>query len=384
MAKTSPQAAKRALDTEEERARAFDGFLSDMAKEIPGGVFTLASADAFVLDIDVIPTGAISVDVALGCGGIPRGVITEMYGVEGGGKSTLALSAAACCTQEGGRVGWVDAEGAVVPAYVRKLGVDPERFVPYQPNSGEDAIAMVEKMVSSGAFDMVVVDSVAALTPEAEINGDLDSMQPGQHARLMSRFMRRVVSMVSSTNTALVLINQVRTNLGAYGNPEISTGGRAIKFFSSVRLDVRSSSSKRIERNGKYVGQAVKVTVKKNRCGPPFREAMFDLIYGEGIDASAAVLDAAEAAGVLDHPKGSTTYTVVATGERLTGGKERVKEQIATSGELRERLIQAVYETVRRSGTDRPPENEDELPADVEDALADDDPFLPEGSSSAA
>lgn len=377
MAKTT-KTAQRAVVSDDARAAAFDSFLAEMAKEIPGGVYTLADADAIVLDIEVVPTGAISVDVALGCGGIPRGVITEMFGVEGGGKSTLAMSAAANCTKEGGRVGWVDAENALVPSYVKAIGVDPTLFVPYQPTSGEDAINMVEKMVNSGAFDMVVVDSVAALTPEAEINGELDSMQPGQHARLMSRFMRRIVGTVGKNNVALVLINQVRTNLGAYGAPDISTGGKAIKFFASVRLDVRSSPSKKIERNGKAVGQLVTVTVKKNRCGPPFRAAEFDLIYGVGIDASGSVLDAAETAGVLDHPKGSTTYTEVATGERLTGGKEKVKERIAEDTELRERLIAAVYAAVRGHG--HAAESEDAvMPEDVAAALADDDdPFRAE------
>lgn len=373
---SSTRTALRAAVNEEARAAAFDGFLKEMEKEIPGGISTLANP-ASALKIDVIPTGAISVDVALGCGGIPRGRITEMFGVEGGGKSTLALSTAARCTQEGGRVGWVDAENALNPEYVKAIGVIPERFVPYQPMSGEDAIDMVEKMVGSGGFDMVVVDSVAALVPEAELDGDLNSQQPGQHARLMSRFMRRSVGMVGATNTALVLINQVRTNLGQYGAPEVSTGGKAIKFYSSVRLDVRSSPSKKIERGGKAVGQQVKVTVRKNRCGAPFREAEFDLYFGVGVDASGSVLDAAEAAGVLEHPKGSQVYTEVATGERLTGGKERVKERIAEDEVLRERLIGATYDAIRTSTSPTIGgigEEGEELPADVAAAL-DDDPF---------
>lgn len=329
--------------TEATRAAQFNKFLSEMSKEKPGEVLRLDD-DSVNRDIVAIPTGAISLDVALGCGGFPRGRVIELFGPEMSGKTSLALSVAAECQRRGGLVGFVDAEHALNLQHAIDMGVDPHTMVLYQPSSGEDGIAMVEKMIESKGFDMVIVDSVAALVPQAEIDADVESQQMGLHARLMSKFMRRITDPVSRTDTMLVLINQVRTNLGAYGAPEISTGGKAIKYYASVRIEVRSAASKKIERNKVIVGQTCVATVKKNKVGPPHRVAEYDLIFGEGIQAGGSLLEVCEQLGLI--VRAGASYTDTTTGERIEVGKEKVKERLNSDDELRERLVAAVYATL--------------------------------------
>lgn len=333
----------RPFDADAARADALSAFLNQHASE---GVQLLASP-TMPARIEVIPTGAISVDVALGVGGFPKGRIVELYGPEGGGKSTLALSAAVQCQAAGGCVALVDAENAFSLEYAAALGVDPERFVVYQPTSGEDGVTMVEKMVESGAFDLVIVDSVAALVPLAELEADMEQQHMGLHARLMSKFMRRVTGPVGEKNVCLLLINQVRTNLASYGAPEQSTGGKAIKFYASVRVEVRSSASKKIERDKRIVGQTVTVKVTKNRLGPPYRVATFDLIFGVGVEGSGSLLEVAETCGVV--VRSGASYTEVATGERLAVGKENVKARIEAEPDLAARLTEAVYASLGAS-----------------------------------
>jgi recombination protein RecA len=329
------------------RGAQFDAFLKEMAKDRPGEVILLG--DGGGANVAAIPTGAISLDVALGVGGFPRGRVIELYGPEMSGKTSLALSVAAQCQQLGGTVGFVDAEHALNRQHAIDMGVDPSRLVIYQPSSGEDAIAMVEKMVESKGFDMVIVDSVAALTPQAEIDGEIGDQQMGLHARLMSKFMRRIAGPCNETDTMLVLINQIRANLGAYGAPEISTGGKAIKFYASVRIEVRSAASKKIERNKIVVGQTCIATVKKNKVGPPHRVAEYDLIFGAGIQSESALLDVAEQVGLVT--RAGASYTEVVTGEKLGVGKETVKARLAEDGELRERLVAGVYASLRGGAT---------------------------------
>jgi recombination protein RecA len=324
------------------RSAQFEAFLQEMAKDRPGEVTLLGQSTGG--DIESIPSGAISLDVALGVGGFPRGRVIELYGPEMSGKTSLALSVAAECQKRGGTVGFVDAEHALNRQHAVDMGVDPSLMVIYQPSSGEDAIAMVEKMVDSRGFDMVIVDSVAALTPQAEIDGEIGDQQMGLHARLMSKFMRRIVGPCSETDTMLVLINQVRANLGAYGTPEISTGGKAIKFYASVRVEVRSAASKKIERNKVVVGQTCVATVKKNKVGPPHRVAEYDLIFGEGIQGESSLLDVAEQLGLVT--RAGASYTEVATGEKIGVGKETVKARLAADTELRDRLVVGVYATL--------------------------------------
>lgn len=330
-------------DIDDARAEQFEAFLQQMAKRKPGEVTTLSGGDR--LDIDVIPTGAISLDVALGVGGLPRGRIVELYGPEMGGKTSLALSVAAQANAMGGRVGFVDAEYSLNRSHALGMGVDPDRFVVYQPSSGEDGIAMVEEMVRSRAFDVVIVDSVAALTPQAEIDGEIGDQQMALQARLMSKFMRRIAGPVSETNTMLILVNQVRTNLGAYGNPDVATGGKAIKFYAAVRINIRTSAGRKITENGTVVGQTCVATVRKNKVAAPHRVAEYDLIFGKGISADGGLLAVAEQVGLVR--RAGASYTDVGTGERLGVGKAAVTARIAEDDALRERLTAAVYASLR-------------------------------------
>jgi recombination protein RecA len=332
------------------RASALDNFLSTMQKERPNEVLRLDDPGARV-NIDVVPTGAISLDLAIGAGGFPRGRIIELYGGEGGGKTTVALTVAANVQKLGGNVGFIDAEHGLNRQLAENIGIDPSRFVVNQPESGEEAIDMVERMIRSGAFDMVIVDSVAAMTPKAEIDGEVDQQFMGLHARLMSRFMRRVASLVNENGVMLVLINQVRKNIAQYGAPDESTGGKAIKFYSSLRIEVRTSGSKKLTVDGETVGHTVTATIKKNRIGAPHTSGDFDIIYGRGIDGTGSLLDVAEKIGVL--VRSGAYYTEVATGERISEvdgdgksravvGKEAVKALFRRDDDLRIRIEDAV------------------------------------------
>ncbi len=335
---------------DESRADALNAFLTQMNKERPNEVLRLN--DSSKVNIDVVPSGAISLDVAIGAGGFPRGKIVEVYGPEGAGKTTVALTVAANVQRLGGNVGFVDAEHGLNRQLCNNIGIDPSRFVVNQPDSGEDAIDMVEQMIRSRAFDMIIVDSVAAMVPKAEIDGDVDQQFMGLHARLMSRFMRRVAALANENDVMLVLLNQVRKNLAAYGTPDETTGGKAIKFYSSLRIEVRTSNSKKITRGTDVVGHTVSATVKKNRLGAPHMIAEFDIIYGHGVDASGALLDVAEKVGVLT--RSGAYYTDVTTGERISEydedgkvravvGKEAVKAMLRKDTELRDRITADVY-----------------------------------------
>lgn len=346
-------AAVTAVAVEEGRAAALDAFLGQMNKERPNEVLRLS--DSSRLRVDVVPTGAISLDVAIGAGGFPRGKITELYGPEGCGKTTVALTVAANVQKAGGNVGFIDAEHGLNRQLCDNIGIDPARFVVFQPDSGEQAIEMVEQMIRSRAFDMIIVDSVAAMTPKAEIDGEVDQQFMGLHARLMSKFMRRVAAITNENNVMLVLCNQIRKNLAAYGTPDETTGGKAIKFYASLRIEVRTSSSKKITRGNEVVGHTVTATVKKNRLGPPHTTAEFDIVYGQGVDGSGALLDVAEKAGIVI--RSGAYYTEAATGERLSEldelgkaravvGKEAVKELLRRDDTLRMRITEAVYEAL--------------------------------------
>jgi recombination protein RecA len=337
-------------DAEDSRAQALDAFLGQMARSRPGEVTRLN--DAARTDIAVVPTGAISLDVAIGTGGFPRGKIIELYGGEGGGKTTVALTVAANAQRAGGNVGFVDAEHGLNRQLCSNIGIDPERFAVFQPDSGEKAIDMVEQMIKSNAFDVIIVDSVAAMTPQAEIDADVDQNFMGLHARLMSRFMRRVAAPANEHGVMLILINQVRKNLAAYGTPDETTGGKAIKFYSSLRIEVRTSGSKKITKGSDIVGHTVVATVKKNRLGPPHTTAEFDLIYGKGVDGNGALLDVAEKVGVVS--RSGAYYTEVATGERFSDmsdegklkivvGKENAKDLLRRDDDMRERITAGVY-----------------------------------------
>lgn len=344
---------KTMIDVDDERSEALNSFLGQMSKDRPGSVMKLN--DNTKVNIDVVSTGVISLDVAIGAGGFPRGRIVELFGGEGGGKTTVALTVAANVQKLGGNVGFIDAEHGLNRQLCTNVGIDPDKFVVFQPDNGEQAIDMVEQMIRSRAFDVIIVDSVAALTPKAEIEAEVEQQFMGLHARLMSKFMRRVAGIANENNVMLILVNQVRKNLAAYGTPDETTGGKAIKFYASLRIEVRTSGSKKITKGSDVVGHTVLATVKKNRLGPPHTTAEFDLIYGKGLDANGAILDVAEKVGVLT--RAGAYYTEAATGAKLSEvaddgttrsvvGKEAVKNLLRNNNELRERIVADVYKAL--------------------------------------
>lgn len=283
-----------------------------------GAIMRLGSAP--LKEVDVIPTGALSVDIALGIGGIPRGRVTEIYGPESSGKTTVSLHIIAEAQKRGGEVAFIDAEHALDPVYARKLGVDVDKLIVSQPDSGEDALEICEALARSNAFDLIVIDSVAALVPKAEIAGLMGDSFVGLHARLMSQALRKLTPILSRSNTAAVFINQIREKVGVmYGSPEVTTGGRALKFYSSIRIEVRRGEP--IKVGDQKIGNLTKVKIVKNKMAPPFKEAEFDIIYGEGISKEGCVIDAAVAYDVIQKSGSWFSYD----GNRIGQGKEKVK-----------------------------------------------------------
>ena len=284
-----------------------------------GSIMKLGDASANI-NVEAIPTGSISLDVALGVGGIPRGRIIEIYGPESSGKTTVALHMIAEAQKRGGIAGFIDAEHALDPQYARKIGVDIDNLYISQPDHGEQALEIAETMIRSGALDIVIIDSVAALVPKAEIDGDMDDLQVGLHARLMSKAMRKLTGVIDKSNCVVVFINQLREKVGVmFGNPETTTGGRALKFYASVRMDVRRVES--LKQNGEIVGNHTRVKIVKNKVAPPFREAEFDIMFGQGISREGDVLDLGVKAGSV--AKSGSWYSY--NGEKIGQGRENAK-----------------------------------------------------------
>jgi recombination protein RecA len=293
--------------------------------------------DREVETVPSISTGSPSLDLALGCGGYPRGRIIEVYGPEASGKTTLTLHAIAECQRQGGIAAFVDAEHALDVRYAQALGVDPKRLLVSQPDSGEQALEIAETLVRSGAVDLVVVDSVAALVPRSEIEGDMGDPQMGMQARLMSQALRKLTSITHKTNTTIMFINQLRQKIGVvFGNPETTTGGNALKYYCSVRLDVRRIGA--LKDGEQAIGNRTRVKVVKNKLAPPFATAEFDIRYGQGIDAVGDVLDLAVARGVVD--KSGSHYSW--RGERLAQGRDRTRELLLANAALFESIRSAV------------------------------------------
>jgi recombination protein RecA len=291
-----------------------------------------------VQQVDVIPTGSIALDVALGCGGLPRGRIVEIYGPESSGKTTLTLHAIAEAQRAGGVCAFIDAEHALDTEYARRLGVDLEDLLVSQPDCGEQALEITDTLVRTGAIDLIVVDSVAALTPRAEIEGEMGDAHMGLQARLMSQALRKLTGQISRTRTVLIFINQLRQKIGVvYGNPETTTGGNALKFYCSVRLDIRRK--KAIKRGDETIGSECKVKVVKNKLAPPFREADFEILYGTGINKLGELVDTSEKFGLME--KSGTWYSY--GGAKLGQGREKVvahlDEHPALQQQLREALV---------------------------------------------
>jgi recombination protein RecA len=317
-----------ANDDGTEKKRALDIALAGIEKQFGKGA-VIRMGERAVRDIQVIPTGCLDLDMALGVGGVPRGRVVEIYGPESSGKTTLALHVLAEAQKRGGEVAFVDAEHALDPVYAAAIGVDIDSMLVSQPDTGEQALDITDALVRSGAIDVVVVDSVAALTPRAEIEGEMGEAFVGLQARLMSQALRKLAGTVSKTNCIVIFINQLRMKIGVmYGNPETTTGGNALKFYSSVRLDVRKIEA--IKSGTEIVGNRTRVKVIKNKCAPPFREAVFDIMYGEGISRFGELLDIAVTLELVN--KSGSWFSV--GDERIGQGRDNAKQYIADHPEL--------------------------------------------------
>lgn len=307
----------------EEKMKALDAALAQIEKQYGKGSVMKLGDQSANMGIDVVPTGSLSLDLALGLGGMPRGRIIEIYGPESSGKTTVALHVVAEVQKMGGIAGFIDAEHALDPTYAAHIGVDIDNLYISQPDNGEQALEITETMVRSGAVDVIIVDSVAALVPKAEIDGEMGDSHVGLHARLMSQALRKLTGIISKSNCVVIFINQLREKVGVmFGNPETTTGGRALKFYSSVRLDVRRTES--LKQGGEIVGNHVRVKVVKNKIAPPFREAEFDIMFGQGISREGDVLDLAVNAGIVNKSGAWYAYE----GDKIGQGRENAKTYI--------------------------------------------------------
>lgn len=311
-----------------EKRKALETALGQIEKQFgKGSVMKLGEYQA--MNVEAIPTGALSLDIALGIGGIPRGRIIEIFGPESSGKTTLALHAIAEAQKMGGEAAFIDAEHALDPVYAKHLGVDIDNLIVSQPDTGEQALEIAEALVRSGAIDILVVDSVAALVPKAEIDGDMGDAHVGLQARLMSQALRKLAGVLNKSNTVAIFINQLREKVGImFGNPEVTPGGRALKFYSSVRLDVRRIDSLKV--NNEVVGNRTRVKVVKNKVAPPFREAEFDIVYGEGISKEGNVLDIGVNLNIVEKAGAWFSYS----GTRIGQGRENAKQYLKDNPEI--------------------------------------------------
>ncbi len=322
-----------------EKQKALEAAMGQIEKQFgKGSVMKLGEFKA--MNIEAIPTGALGLDIALGIGGIPKGRIVEVYGPESSGKTTLALHMIAEAQKNGGEAAFIDAEHALDPIYAKHLGVDIDNLIVSQPDTGEQALEIAEALVRSGAIDIIVVDSVAALVPKAEIDGDMGDAHVGLQARLMSQALRKLAGVINKSNSVIVFINQLREKVGImFGNPETTPGGRALKFYASVRLDIRKIEN--IKQDGNVLGNRVRVKVVKNKVAPPFREAEFDIIYGKGISKSGNVLDLGINLEIVDKSGSWFSYN----GERIGQGRENAKKYL----EDNPKVMQEIEEKVRKN-----------------------------------
>ena len=317
----------------DEKTKNLDLAISQIEKQYgKGSIMRLGNKDVLV-PVNVIPTGSISIDAALGVGGFPRGRVVEVYGPESGGKTTLTLHVIAEAQKLGGQAAFIDAEHALDPAYARKLGVDVDNLLVSQPDNGEQALEIAETLIRSNAVDVVVVDSVAALVPRAELEGDMGDPQMGLQARLMSQALRKLTAIVSKSKTCLIFINQIREKIGVmFGNPETTTGGRALKFYSSIRVDIRRIQS--IKEGDRVVGSRTRAKVVKNKVAAPFREAEFDMMYGEGISREGDLIDLAVNANLLEKSGTWISYK----SERLGQGRENARIFLKENKDIRDKI----------------------------------------------
>jgi recombination protein RecA len=312
-----------------EKAKALQAALSQIEKQFGKGSIMRMGENEVAPDIQVVSTGSLGLDLALGVGGLPRGRVVEIYGPESSGKTTLTLQVIAEMQKIGGTCAFVDAEHALDTQYAQKLGVDLKELLISQPDTGEQALEIVDALVRSGSVDLIVVDSVAALTPKAEIEGEMGDSLPGLQARLMSQALRKLTGTINRTNTLVIFINQIRMKIGVmFGNPETTTGGNALKFYSSVRLDIRRVGS--IKKGEEVTGSETKVKVVKNKVAPPFKQATFDILYGEGISREGEILDLGSEADIVEKSGAWYSYN----GERIGQGKDNAREFLRQNPEM--------------------------------------------------
>ena len=337
----------------EEKLKALDAAISQIERQHGKGAI-MKLGDSGKINVETIPTGSLSLDLALGLGGIPKGRVVEIYGPESSGKTTVALHMIAEAQKRGGVAGFIDAEHALDPVYAKAIGVDIDNLYISQPDYGEQALEITETMVRSGAVDIIIVDSVAALVPKAEIDGDMGDSHMGQHAKLMSQALRKLTGIMNKTGCTVVFINQLREKIGVmFGNPETTTGGRALKFYASVRLDVRRVET--LKAGGEMVGNRARVKVVKNKIAPPFKEAEFDIMFGKGISKEGDILDLAAKSGIVI--KSGSWYAY--NGEKIGQGRENAKKYFMEHPDIMEEVDAKVREFYIH------PEDEEETEAEA-------------------
>lgn len=324
------------MEPKEKNQQELDAVLKQIEKTFgKGAVMKLGDREA--VDVDVIPTGSLLLDDALGVGGYPKGRIIEIYGPESSGKTTLALHAIAECQKQGGRAAFIDAEHSIDPTYAKKLGVDVDELILSQPDSGEQALEIAEMLASSGIINLIVVDSVAALVPQAELDGEMSDSSVGMQARLMSKALRKIAGILNKKECAMIFINQLREKVGVmYGNPETTSGGRALKFYATIRLDIRRTEA--IKAGSEITGNTCRIKVVKNKVAAPFKQCEVDIIYGEGISKDAEILDLAVELGLIKKSGSWFEYN----GTKIAQGRDAAKAYIKTNLDVKETLIKAI------------------------------------------
>ncbi len=348
----------------EEKNKALEAALNQIEKQFGKGSIMRLGDDESRLNIEAIPTGSVSLDLATGIGGIPKGRIIEVYGPESSGKTTLTLHVIAEAQKMGGKAAFIDAEHALDPEYAKKLGVDVDELLVSQPDTGEQALEICEMLVRSGAIDIVVVDSVAALVPRAEIQGEMGDSHVGLQARLMSQALRKLAGAISKSNTSAIFINQLREKVGVmYGNPEVTSGGRALKFYSSMRIDVRRIET--IKQGDQMLGNRTRAKIVKNKVAPPFKQAEFDIMYGKGISKAGDIVDCASKEGIIE--KAGSWYSY--DGNRIGQGRENAKTFLEDNPEIAAKIEALVIEAIAPAKQKDDTSQEDDIQVDEDGVI---------------
>lgn len=347
---------------QEDKLKALDAAISKIEKDYGKGAIMKLGDSAANMNVETVPTGSLSLDLALGLGGIPKGRVIEVYGPESSGKTTVALHMVAEVQKRGGIAGFIDAEHALDPVYAKNIGVDIDNLYISQPDNGEQALEITETMVRSGAVDIIIVDSVAALVPKAEIDGDMGDSHVGLQARLMSQALRKLTGIISKSNCSVIFINQLREKVGVmFGNPETTTGGRALKFYSSIRLDVRRIET--LKQGGEMIGNRVRIKVVKNKIAPPFKEAEFDIMFGKGISREGDILDLAANLGVINKSGAWYAYN----GSKIGQGRENSKQYLKDNPEIMAEVEEKVRESYGLTKSEAKKEEVPTQPGEIEE-----------------